>query len=167
MTNTLSQKWSILVRIFHWLGAFILITAYFTAEVLHNIGLHKAIGVSFLLWTVARLLNRTISKSPQKIAMPKWQIGIAHFTHTALYLAMLAMPITGIMMSMFAGRETNVFGLFSIPVLVTEDLEMAGLMNDLHTDAWWTILLILVVLHIGAALYHQFIQKDRSISRML
>lgn len=160
------EKWSIAVRIFHWLGALILFAAYFTAEIERNIGLHKAIGVSFLLWTIARLINRVISQSPKAPIMPKWQTGIAHATHTGLYLAMLAMPMTGLLMSMYAGRPTSVFGLFEIPVLVAPSKEMAGLMNNLHTDIWWVILLVLMALHIGGALYHQFVQKDNLISRM-
>ncbi|MDO4223104.1 MAG: cytochrome b [Acinetobacter sp.] len=161
-----NEKWSILVRLFHWIGALFLIAAYFTAEILHNIGIHKAIGVSFLLWTIARLLNRLVTTAPANVPMPKWQTAIAHATHTGLYLAMFAMPMTGLMMSMYAGRETDVFGLFSIPVLVTPNGEMAGVMNGLHTDVWWVILLILVVMHILAALQHQFIKKDGLINRM-
>lgn len=161
-----SQKWAIAVRIFHWFGAFILLAAYFTVEISRNIGIHKAIGVSFLLWTVARLINRFLVKAPPAPPMPKWQTGIAHTTHAGLYFAMLAMPISGLLMSMYSGFPTKVFGLFTIPVLVTPDDEKAMMLNNLHTNIWWWMLLILFALHIGGALYHQFVQKDGLIKRM-
>lgn len=71
MTNLSFQKWSIAVRIFHWLGALMILVAWFTAEVYRDMGFHKALGFSFLLWTIARLLNRMISKSPPSPVMPK------------------------------------------------------------------------------------------------
>lgn len=161
-----SQKWAIAVRIFHWFGAFILLAAYFTAEIVRNMGIHKAIGVSFLLWTVARIINRFLVKAPPSPPMPMWQKGIAHTTHAGLYFAMLAMPISGLLMSMYYDRPTSVFGLFSIPVMVTPDDEKAEIMNNLHTDIWWVMLLILLALHLGGALYHHFVQKDGLIKRM-
>lgn len=162
-----SQKWAIAVRIFHWIGAFTILFAYTTAEIVRNIGLHKAVGFSFLLWTIARLINRVVVKAPPTPSMPKWQVGIAHATHTGLYLAMFAMPISGVFMSMYAGYPVDVFGLFQVPVLVTPDPEMKTLMNSLHTSTWWYILLFLTALHIGGALYHQFVQKDGLIKKML
>lgn len=162
-----NQKWAIAVRVFHWIGAFTILAAYFTAEISRNIGIHKAIGVSFLLWTIARIINRFLVKAPPSPPMPKWQTGIAHATHAGLYFAMLAMPISGLLMSMYSGYPTKVFGLFTIPVMVTPNDEMAGILNNLHTDIWWVMLLILLALHIGGALYHQFVQKDALIKRML
>lgn len=166
MTNLSFQKWSIAVRIFHWLGALMILIAWFTAEVYRDIGFHKALGFSFLLWTIARLINRAMTKAPPAPIMPKWQTAIAHLTHLGLYVSMLAMPISGMLMSMYAGRDISVFGLFTIPVMVTPDSSMAKIFHELHTDVWWVILLCLLFAHIGAALYHQFIQKDQLISRM-
>lgn len=162
-----SQKWAIAVRIFHWIGAFTILFAYSTAEIVRNMGLHKAVGVSFILWTLARLINRIFVKAPPAPPMPKWQTGIAHATHAGLYFAMFAMPISGLLMAMYAGYPTDIFGLFQIPVMVTPNPEMKALMHNLHTDIWWLMLLILTALHVGGALYHQFVQKDGLIKKML
>jgi cytochrome b561 len=69
-------------------------------------------------------------------------------------------------MSQFGNRAVNMFGLFEIPVLVVPDRELGKFFHDLHTDIIWPLLLLLTVAHIGAALYHQFVQKDGLISRM-
>lgn len=79
---------------------------------------------------------------------------------------MLAMPISGILMSMYAGRDISIFGLFTVPVMVTPDSSLSKIFHNLHTDVWWVILLCLLFAHISSALYHQFIQKDNLISRM-
>lgn len=164
---TLPAKYSIATRIFHWIGALLIVIAV----VLINMGdqyiaVHKAVGVSFLIWTILRILNRFISKAPPALPAPKWQIGIAHLTHFGLYVAMLAMPLSGLMMSMYGGRTTSVFGLFEIAPMVSPDRQLAGVFNGLHTGFWFIFLVCLVVLHVGAALYHQFIIKDNLIARM-
>ena len=83
-----------------------------------------------------------------------------------LYALLIAMPIAGLMMSLYGGRPVDVFGLFQIPVFVTPDRALARLYNDWHTDIIWPIILTFTALHIGAALYHQFIKKDNLMSRM-
>ncbi len=166
--NTLTtQKYSLATRIFHWLGAlFLLIPVILINMGDDYIGLHKAVGVSFLIWTVLRILNRFISKAPAPVPMPKWQTAVSHLTHLALYLAMLAMPISGLLMSMYGGRSTSVFGLFEIAPMVSPDRGMARFFNEVHEDVIFVGLIALIVAHVGAALYHQFVMKDNIISRM-
>lgn len=161
------QKYTLATRIFHWIGALLIIGAWVVIEQGDDfIALHKSIGASFLIWTVLRLINRLVTKAPPHPPMPVWQTAIAHLTHLGLYVAMLAMPITGILMSMYGGRGVSVFGLFSLPSVVGIDREMAKLMNGLHTGAVFYVLVFLVVAHVAGALYHQFVMKDNLIARM-
>lgn len=160
-------KYSLMTRIFHWVGAVLIVGAWVLIEQGDEfIGLHKSLGASFLLWTLLRIINRCISKAPADVPMPKWQTIVAHLTHWSLYVVMLAMPISGVLMSMYGGRGVSVFGLIDIPVLVTPSREMARLFNDWHTGSVFYALVALVVAHVGAALYHQFILKDNIIARM-
>ncbi len=166
--NTLTtQKYSLATRIFHWLGAVLLLVVWVLSDIGDDyIDLHKAVGVSFLIWTVLRILNRFISKAPAPVPMPKWQTAASHLTHLALYLAMLAMPISGLLMSMYGGRSTSVFGLFEIAPMVSPDRGMARFFNEVHEDVIFVGLIALIVAHVGAALYHQFVMKDNLIARM-
>lgn len=162
-----SGKYTLATRIFHWVGALLIVGAWVAIEQGDDyISLHKSIGASFFIWTLLRIINRFVSKAPPHPPMPKWQTGVAHLTHLGLYLAMLAMPITGMLMSMYGGRGVSVFGLFSFPSVVGIDREMAKLMNGIHTGAMFYVLIFLVVAHVGGALYHQFIMKDNLIARM-
>lgn len=161
------QKYTLATRIFHWIGALLIILAVISINMGDDyISLHKSLGASFLIWTVLRIINRFVSKAPPHPPMPVWQTAVAHLTHLGLYVAMLAMPITGALMSMYGGRGVSVFGLFSLPSIVGIDREMAKFMNGLHTGAVFYVLIFLVVAHVGGALYHQFVMKDNLIARM-
>lgn len=161
------HKYTLAVRIFHWVGALLILAAFIAINLGDEyIGLHKSIGASFLIWTILRIITRVATKAPAPLPAPAWQMAIAHLTHLALYVAMLAMPLTGMLMSMYGGRGVSVFGLFEMPMLVGVDADMARLMNAWHTDFVWTAMWLLIVLHIGAALYHQFVVKDNILARM-
>lgn len=174
MTKNLGQtaihqhnKYSLMTRIFHWAGALLIIVAWVLIEQGDDfIALHKSVGASFLLWTILRIINRFISPAPPPVPMPKWQTAVAHLTHLGLYIAMLAMPISGMLMSMYGGRGISIFGLINIPALVSPSRDMARYFNELHTDVMFGVLLLLVAAHVGAALYHQFIVKDNLLARM-
>lgn len=164
-----TDKYSLSIRIFHWVGALLILMAFITINIGDDyISLHKSLGASFLIWTVLRIISRFFVKKPEyHPPLPKWQELMASLTHFGLYIAMLAMPITGMLMSMYGGRGVSVFGLFNMPALVGIDRDMARLMNGLHTEVVFFALVFLVVSHVGAALYHQFIVKDNLIKRML
>ena len=115
---------------------------------------------------IARVLNRVFTKAPPAVPMPKWQTIISQLNHFALYALLIAMPIAGLLMSIYGGRPVDIFGLFEIPVFLTPDRSAARFYNDLHTDIIWPMIVVFTLLHIGAALYHQFILKDKLINRM-
>lgn len=162
-----THKYNLAVRFFHWVGALMIVAAVAAVNLGDDyVDLHKSIGASFLMWTILRVAVRFVSKIPPYPPMPKWQIGMAHLTHLGLYLAMLAMPITGALMSMYGGRAVSVFGLFNMPSMVGINRDMAKLMNELHTEAVFYVLVFLIVAHVSAALYHQFVMKDNLIDRI-
>lgn len=166
-TTSAIQKYTLATRIFHWVGALLIVGAWVAIEQGEDyISLHKSLGASFLIWTLLRIANRFITKAPPHPPMPKWQVGVAHLTHLGLYLAMLAMPLTGMLMSMYGGRGVSIFGLITIPSMVGIDRDMSKLMNGIHTGALFYVLGFLVVAHVGGALYHQFVMKDNLIARM-
>ncbi|WP_350560198.1 cytochrome b [Psychrobacter sp. CAL346-MNA-CIBAN-0220] len=166
------QKWPVSSRIFHWVSAILLLATWVLMLLYQNIddkvyiGLHKAFGISVLCWMIARVINRVFTKAPPSVPMPKWQAVISHLNHFALYALLIAMPVAGLLMSVYGGRPVDIFGLFQIPVFVTPDRSTARFYNDVHTDIIWPMIIAFTLLHIGAALYHQFIKKDNLISRM-
>lgn len=169
--NLTPTKHSLATRLFHH-GSIILMLILWALVVFRDnldgaVSYHKALGAVFLFWLIARLINLAIRKKvPYPSKPPKWQTALAHLVHFALYLCMLAMPVFGILMSVYGGRAVNVFGLFQIPVFVTPDRELAKFFANLHTDIVFPLLVGLVLVHIGAVIYHQFFLKDKLLARM-
>lgn len=168
-----TQKWAISSRIFHWVSILLLIITWVMivlnedADTFTYIQLHKAFGLSLLFWMVGRVINRLFTKAPADVPMPKAQTAVAHLTHLVLYALLFAMPIAGFMLSMYGDHAVNMFGVFTIPVLVTPNPDQADFFENMHTKIIWTLLLVFSGLHIVGALYHQFIKKDKLINRML
>ena len=170
--NSNLTKWSATSRVFHWISAILLLITWAMMLLYTNldskvyIGLHKAFGVSLLFWMIARVINRVFTRAPPPAAMPKWQMLLSQLSHFALYALLIAMPIAGLLMSVYGGRPVDIFGLFQIPVFVTPDRGLARLYNDWHTDIIWPMIIAFTLMHIGAALYHQFVKKDNLMLRM-
>ena len=166
------QKWPAASRSFHWVSALLLLVTWVLMLLYDNsenklyISLHKAFGMSLLFWMIARVINRVIIKAPPAMVMPKWQVLISKLTHFALYALLIAMPIAGLLMSVYGGRPVDMFGIFEIPVFVTPDRTSARFYNDIHTEILWPMIIAFTLTHIGAALYHQYVKKDNLLHRI-
>ncbi len=126
---------------------------------------HKWLGVTLLLLVLLRIMWR-ISHTPPALSVPGWQKAVSSVVHQFLYLLMLAIPLSGWLMSSAKGVQTVWFGIFPIPDLVHKDIILGKLLENVHEVLNYT-LLALVILHIAAALKHRFIDHDDILSRML
>lgn len=127
---------------------------------------HKLGGVLILLLVAWRLVHRLRRGAPaDEPSLPGWQRRVAHLTHWGLYLLLLAVPVAGyIGISRFPALE--VFGLFSLPSVAAPDKDAAATAFLVHAWLAWA-LLVLVAMHVGAALQHHFIRRDDVLARML
>ena len=176
LKNT-TKEWGGLAKVFHWLTVVVLIAAW-VAVALHEgaekdspdyikyILLHKSLGLSLLAVVLARLLWRLSNVTPSPIKMPALQRQAAYFVHGMLYVLILAMPISGVIMSQLAGKPVSWFGLFDVPQFMEVNKEMAKDVKALHEDVFFPVLMLLILGHIGAALFHQFVLKDGLLKRM-
>ena len=118
---------------------------------------HKATGLSVLALTLARLAWRLTHRPPAFDAVLKaWERFLAGFIHWLFYLMLLAIPLTGWLLSSSSGRATSFFGLFEVPPLpVSRSDDTHDLLEDLHE--WLGKGMIgLVLLHVAGALKHHF-----------
>ncbi|HOY78943.1 MAG TPA: cytochrome b/b6 domain-containing protein [Hyphomonadaceae bacterium] len=137
------------------------------------IQIHKSIGITILLLTIARIVWRLMNPPPPEPAMPKLQALLASSVHIFLYALMIAMPLTGWIMASaeIAQHETRFFGTVEMYVpgiagLPAEAREgVAETMHMLHARLTWVIIGLLV-LHVAGALKHQFVDKDGLLARM-
>ncbi|QRM19908.1 cytochrome b [Dechloromonas sp. TW-R-39-2] len=161
----------------HWLMAILLIGLLALGFYMHDLPLspeklqlyswHKWAGVSAFLLVLVRLAWRITHQPPALPAsMPKLMQWVAHAGHLALYLLMLAIPLSGWLMSSAKGFQTVWFGLLPIPDLIGKDKELGQLLQTIHMSL--NLLFVATLLgHIAAALKHHFIDKDDILRRML
>lgn len=170
-------RYSTVAIAFHWTIA-ALVIANLIIGIGHDgipalralMGAHKAIGITVLVLTLARVAWRIGHRPPPLPARtPGWEKGLAHAVHWTLYLLMLAMPLTGWLMvsgpsPSGATRPTSWFGVFDIPALPASP-GAADLGHDAHGLLGW-VMLALVVLHVAAALRHHLLLRDTVLARM-
>ena len=97
--------------------------------------------------------------------MPNWQVISAKAGHYGLYLLMAMLIITGILSAIFTAEPIVVFGLLNLSSEV-QNGEMFSLIRGIHEFSTNAIIL-LIIIHIVAALYHHFVIKDRTTINMM
>lgn len=157
----------------HWITAILLIMALlggtFNMAPMPNsdpakldiLRLHMIIGGAALIMLLLRVIIRARSAHPAPVDSGSVvRNKIARLAHIALYVFAIAMALSGIALSRASGLPDAVFGGAPLP------------------DSFWDfapryihgvlakLLGALILLHIGAALWHQFIRRDGIFARM-
>ncbi|SMP10880.1 cytochrome b [Shimia sagamensis] len=126
-------------------------------------GIHKSIGLVVLIlgsWRVYWRLRQGFLAAVQD----GWQTKLAHWAHVILLVGIVVMPMSGVMMSYFGGREIGVFGLFAIPggPEISALKSLGGAVHGIFAK----LMIATVLLHILGALKHVVMDKDGTWSRM-
>ena len=117
-----------------------------------------------LVWlrVAARFSGPTPNITP---APAKVQMLSAKLLHLAVYALMIGMPLTGWLLLSASGKPIPFFG-FELPALIGTDKDLAGQIKEVH-EFVGTMGYYLLGLHAIAALYHHYIQRDDTLTRML
>lgn len=179
------KRYSSIAISLHWLIAILLAGLVIAAKVMNSLAdddplrftiiqWHKSVGILVLLLVLARIVWRFTHKPPRLgPSIKKWERLASGGTHFLLYLLMLAIPLSGWLMVSASplNLKTELFGLIPWPhVYAVSELpnkaEVAERLVDVHH---WLAngMLLLALLHMAAALRHQFILRDRLIARMV
>ena len=130
------------------------------------ITLHKSFGVIILTLTLLLLFVRLFSRKPAYTTpLPFWQHAVARIVHLGIYISALAMALSGLIGYMLMGYHWNIFFIAPLPDFLKTNQELGSQIFSYHY-IFATILSVLVLSHIIAALYHQFIVKDNLLIRM-
>jgi len=160
----------------HWLIALLIFIAFPLGIYMHELALsptklklysyHKWLGVTVFTLSLIRLLWRIRHQPPPLPAsITRWQQRAARITHYLLYALLIAVPVSGWLMSSAKGVQTVWFGLLPLPDMVPRDKSLGELLKAVHLGLNIT-LLTLVVVHLLAGLKHHFIDGDKIMSRM-
>lgn len=174
--NTTPPSYSRTAVSLHWLVAALVIAAFpvgwimtemaFSPARLKMYNWHKWLGITILSLVLIRLVWRLFNAPPPPVAIPRWQQRASQATHALLYILMLAIPLSGWIGSNAAGYPIVYLGKIPLPTLAPKNKELADLFEEIHEILGW-LLLVLVVLHVAAALKHHFIDRDDTLKRML
>lgn len=163
-------------KVFHWLIVALLVAQYLIGWLMPDIHrgmkpgaamtFHISIGITILILIVLRLAWRLTHPVAPESSLPPWQRLSSEAVHWLLYVIVLATTISGWLFASFRGWSVSFFYLAPMPMLSSDNAAAGKAIDGLHQVMEWS-LLVLIGLHIAAALTHLFIYRDRVMHRML
>lgn len=176
MNRLAQQKYTNVAIWLHWiigiallaqlaLGLFMVEIPKETPDRAWYFNLHKSIGVTLSLFILLRIWWRLGHRPPPlDRIIPAWQVVASKISHWALYLGMVAMPVTGIIMSSYSKYGVKAWG---VQLLAGSDDKGAREfwleLHELSAD----ILMAIIAIHIVAALKHLVVEKNGVFQRIL
>jgi cytochrome b561 len=156
----------------HWLTALLILLLFATgltaadqtaeAAKIALLRAHLPLGAGIVLLTLLRIVWWLVAE-PRRPTLPSdqpaWQKLMARSVHVALYVVVLMSAASGIATIALSGALPAIVGGAGLPDL---DAVPPRALHGIAARA----MLGLLALHIGAALYHQFIRRDRLMARM-
>lgn len=177
-TNT-SQRWGLVIVVIHWLSAVTVISMFVLGLWMVDLNLydrwydaapdiHKSIGITLLIVTLARLTWRLSNVTPEPMGThTAFEHKAARLTHVLIYVLLFSIMLSGYLISTADGRPIDVFGLFEVPATLhgVDKQQQEDIAGEVHL-ALAIMLMMLVSVHALAAIKHHVIDRDRTLLRM-
>jgi cytochrome b561 len=170
--NRAAPGYTATARVLHWITAVLvlfqipagLLIVSFDLGLIYN--LHKSVGVFILAVLAVRLPWRLTHPAPPLPAdIPAAQRAAALAMHWLLYALLVIQPLLGWIATSAYPAPVPFFGLFEMPHIWWQDRALSDALFVVHR--WLGIVMaVLLVGHIGAALYHHFVRGDVVLLRM-
>ena len=165
-----------LTRALHWgtaVAIIIAVAAMFVRDAVEDKALrqllleaHRQLGMLVLIAAGLRIATRLrvglADHAPDLAAALRRTAGAAH---VLLYGLLIALPLVGWALCSAHGISLAFLGVMHLPSLLSPDSELADTLSDYHIWLAWG-LLVLVVTHVGAALWHHFVRRDTVLTAM-
>lgn len=164
-------------RVIHWLMALLILPMVVVGLLMVQPGwpravqntmfiLHKNVGVLLLFLAILRIaIALTHRSAPLPDSLPRWQRRAAQASHGALYALILILPLTGYIRVRAGGFPVEALDRLGLPPLVPRSDTLAEAAKTLH-DVAGSLLIVVLLLHIAAALQHALLKRDGIWSRM-
>jgi cytochrome b561 len=172
----LNNKYTLGVRLFHWVSAFFVITLLTVGFIMADMQpspekwqlyfMHKSFGLLFFIIVLLRIFNRYRSNIPQ---MPKGISSLeqkaAKIGHYMMYIIMFVIPFAGILMSVYAGKGLPFF-ITTFFEDVPKNPQISSIFWLLHVNL--PLLLIAVItLHVIGSFKHLLVDKINIFKRII
>lgn len=173
MLKSSTDRYGAVAVSIHWLSAILILVllgsgfnaagAADDAAKAQFLRVHIPTAIAVLVLTLLRIVWWSFAdRKPHPIrGLPLWQERLARFVHLAFYVVILGMVASGIGIMALSGAAPIVFGATGAALPDFHDFP-PRIPHGLGAN----LLVALLVAHVGAALYHQFIRRDRLLWRM-
>lgn len=163
-------------RLVHWLVA-VLVILMIAAGLTMTSGVdratqdalfifHKSTGALLLILIAFRILWRlTHPAPPLPSSVPPLQQFAAHATHLGLYFFLVVMVVSGYVRVTTGGFPIELLNALGVPPLLPRAEAVAKVAQSVHAIAKYGLIL-LILMHVGAAAFHGLILRDGVFSRM-
>lgn len=161
--------WLVAVCIFglFGLGLWMVELSYYHAWYYGSTETHKSVGMLLGGVLVIRLLWRLGNARPAfEPNLADWERLAALSAHWAMYLLMFGVVISGYLILAADGSPVGVFGWFEVPALTLGIARQEDLAGQVHYWGAWALIGV-ASLHTLAALKHHFLERDRTLVKML
>lgn len=171
-TGRQAVRYKSIVVAIHWIAAVLIITQIVIGLKFADMpkgparmdafAWHRTVGVAILLLALIRLAVRLMNPPPPyPVDFPKWERAVAVWSHRFFYFLIIALPLTGLaaVSKRAVGGMTELQGGLKFPVVPIPAL------GGVHVLLAWG-LIVLLVLHVGAALKNQFMSRTDVADRM-
>ena len=177
-TGLRAVRYRKIVMWIHWITAILVVMQVYIGFMFHRVleegtperafvfGWHKTWGALILILALVRLAVRLMNPPPPYPAdEPKWKRFFAVWNHRLFYFLLIALPLTGL--AAVSGRAEGgwVALQLGLKLPAIPGIPRENEFGDVHEILVWTTL-ALVVLHVAAALYNQFVDRGPVASRM-
>ena len=176
MLKNTPDSYGLIARLFHWIIFLMIIGVIIGGNIAADmpngpgkaemIGMHKSFGFAILVLVVLRLLWRLVNPLPYDLGTNRIENKLGHAMHVFLYILLLTKPAIGILMSQSFGHPVYPFDLFKVPTFVSDNIRLGKILLEIH-ETLWVVLATSVAVHAAAALKHHFIEKNRTLMRMI
>ena len=175
MPTSFTDRYTPIAIALHWLLAIAIVGSFCVGMYMSDLAMsptrlklfnwHKWAGITILALSALRLLWRLTHRPPADVPMPAWQRRAAHGMHFLLYALFFLVPLSGWVYSSSAGFPVVVFGVIPLPDFVPADKALAEVLKSRHHLLAFTLGFIVLV-HIGAACKHHYLDRDGLLLRM-
>jgi cytochrome b561 len=163
-------------KIFHWLIVALLAVQYPIGWLMPDLHrnqqpgapmiFHVSFGITILILIVLRLAWRLTHPIAPESSLPPWQRLSSEVVHWLLYALVLGTTVTGWLFASFRGWSLSYFYLAPLPMLAADNAAAGKTIDGLH-QAMELGLIVMIGIHVAAAVAHRFFYRDRVMQRML
>jgi len=171
-----SQSWGSVARALHWSMAALIAVQLCLGWIGHDMArspakvtlmtTHKSLGITLLALVFLRIAWRWTNSTPDLSGQgTRWELLAARASHAGLYLLLLALPISGWISASASAIPWKFWWLAPLPKLVATNPDLQKAAEETHE--WLvTVLVVLLAVHVLAALRHHFLKGNDVLRRM-